>query len=112
MKQLLTLILTVFAGFLASAQDLGKISGVVADGTQKTIESATISLLRGKDSVAIKYSVADKYGNYKFEDVKPGSYLVSISAVGHKKGFSSVFEVSSNPVVLETITLLPVDKTM
>jgi iron complex outermembrane recepter protein len=112
MKQFLTLILTVFAGLFATAQSTGKISGVVADGSQKTIESATISLLRSKDSVAVKYSVADKNGNYKFEDIKPGSYLVSFSAVGHKKGFSPVFEVGASPVILETITLLPADKTM
>src|SRR5690349_15935345 len=65
----------------------GKISGQVVDGSQKTVEAATISLLNAKDSSIVKYSVANKAGQYSFENIPAGEYIVSISALGHNKGF-------------------------
>ncbi|MES1223317.1 MAG: TonB-dependent receptor, partial [Bacteroidota bacterium] len=87
----------------------GKISGTVIDGNAKTIESATITLLRAKDSSIAKISAADKTGKYTFENVTEGKYQVSISAVGHQKGFSEIFEVNATntAITLKTIELVP-----
>ncbi len=92
----------------------GKISGKVIDGNTKTIESATITLLQAKDSSVAKISVANKEGNFVFENVVEGKYMVSITAVGHTKGFSEVFEINSsnNNVTLKTIELVPVAKNL
>jgi iron complex outermembrane receptor protein len=108
MRKLLTLLVLILALSLAS-QAQTKVSGTVIDGNTKTIESATITLLRAKDSSVAKMSVADKTGNYVFEGVTEGKYLVSISAVGHQKGFSEAFEVASgSPAIkLQTIELVP-----
>ena len=46
-----------------------RITGTVIDGSEKTIESSTITLLRIKDSVVVKMSVADKNGKFVFENV-------------------------------------------
>jgi len=87
----------------------GKVSGTVIDGSTKVIESATITLLRAKDSSVAKMSVADKTGKFVFEGIVDGKYLVSISAVGHNKGYSETFEISSanTSIVLKTIELVP-----
>lgn len=87
----------------------GKISGKVIDGSTKTIESATITLHRVKDSSVAKMSVADKTGNFEFSDVPLGSYFVSISAVGHDKGVSGPVEISAGNqhIQLKTIELVP-----
>lgn len=114
MKQIFTL-LTVLIGLISQAQTgKAKISGSVIDGSQKTIESATIALLRAKDSSTFKFSVADKAGKFTFENVPNGSYLVMISAVGHTKGFSEKIEVSdaNQAIQLKTIELVPVNKSM
>jgi iron complex outermembrane receptor protein len=117
MKKALTLV-TIFlalASFTANAQvKNGKISGTVIDGSAKTIESATITLLRAKDSSVAKMSVADKTGKYEFESITEGRYLVSISAVGHQTGFSEVFDISSSnlTVTLKTIELIPQAKSI
>src|SRR5688572_8571000 len=113
MRKLLTLLTALCITFVSQAQiKNGKISGTVIDGNTKTIESATITLLRSSDSSVAKMSVADKTGNYVFDGVPEGRYLVSITAVGHNKGFSETFEISSsNPAVtLKTIELTPVAK--
>ncbi len=65
MKKILTLITVVFAtlslpGF--AQVNNGKIKGSVIDGNTKIIESATITLLRAKDSSIAKISASDKAG--------------------------------------------------
>jgi iron complex outermembrane receptor protein len=115
MRKLMTLLAFItlsLAGF--SQVSTGKVNGTVIDGSTKTIESATITLLRTKDSTVAKMSVADKTGKFSFDNVAFGKYIVSISAVGHQKGFSEAFEVSEkDPIVtLKTIELIPVAKSV
>ena len=114
MKKFLTLSTVLVALSVVSLAQIknGKISGKVIDGNTKTIESATITLLRANDSSVAKISVANKEGNFVFESVTEGKYLVSISAVGHSKGFSESFEINeaNASVNLKTIELVPVSK--
>ncbi len=111
---LLTVALTTLSIVSFSQTKIGKVTGTVIDGNTKTIESATITLLRAKDSSVVKMSVADKTGKFSFEAVAEGKYMVSITAVGHQKGFSEIFEITSdNPsVTLNTIELIPVAKSV
>jgi len=117
MRKILALLTFAFAfgTFAGHAQTkTGKISGTVIDGSTKVIESATITLLRAKDSSVAKMSVADKTGKYQFENVAEGRYLVAISAVGHNKGYSEIVEVSSTTpeIALKTIELVPQAKSI
>lgn len=114
LSKLLTIILLSISVVGFAQEKRGKISGTVIDGSQKTIESATITLLRAKDSTVAKIAVADKSGHYSFEDIPAGKYMVSITAVGHEKGLSNSFEINdANPsVTLKTIELVPVSKTL
>ncbi|HET6769703.1 MAG TPA: TonB-dependent receptor [Chitinophagaceae bacterium] len=92
----------------------GKVSGQVIDGNTKTVESATITLLHARDSSVAKISAANKDGKFTFENVAEGEYLVSITAVGHTKGFSDVFHITpANKIVaLKTIELFPLAKNL
>ncbi len=113
MKNIIPLFAALILGFASFAQKpVTKVSGQVTDGDQKVIESATITLLKAKDSSVVKMSAAGKGGVFMFEGINEGKYLVSISAVGHKKAFSDVFEINSanNAISLKTISLLPVSK--
>lgn len=114
MRQIFTLLMLV-ATLLSQAQTgKAKISGTVIDGSQKTIESASIALLKAKDSSTVKFSVANKDGQFVFEDIASGKYMVSITAVGHEKGFSEPFEVSQSNqnIQLKTIELVISPKSM
>lgn len=115
MKKILTLLTVLFLVLGVKAQNLpGLVKGSVIDGSQKTIESATIALLRAKDSSSVKFSVADRQGKFAFDGITPGKYMVSISAVGHQKGFSETFELTEEKpsVELKTIELVPQAKSM
>ncbi|HEX7844339.1 MAG TPA: TonB-dependent receptor, partial [Chitinophagaceae bacterium] len=113
-KTLLTIMLLALSLVSFSQTNNGKINGTVIDGNTKTIESATITLLRAKDSSVAKMSVADKTGKFSFEGVAAGKYMVAISAVGHQKAFSELFEISdaNSTVTLKTIELIPVAKSV
>ena len=114
-KFMYLLAIALFSTFLSQAQTkTGRVSGHVIDGNAKTIEAATITLLRSKDSSVAKITAADKSGNYVFEDVTEGKYMVSISAIGHTKGFSETFSLSAEKlnINLKTIELVPASKTI
>ena len=89
----------------------GKISGDVSDNTQKLIESATVSVLKAKDSSLVKMGVANKSGVFEIDQLPMGKYLVAVSAVGFAKTFYPAFELNeSNPSInLKRIVLAPVD---
>ncbi len=113
MKQIMILMAVLSISIMSQAQ-LGKISGNVIDGSAKTIESATITLLRAEDSSVAKMSMADKTGKFVFDGVKEGKYMVSITAVGHTKGFSETVEITGlNPsITLKTVELVPAAKNL
>lgn len=116
MRKFSTLFVAILTlSFLSYGQKgSGKVAGKVIDGNTKTIEAATITLLNAKDSSVAKITAASKEGHFVFENVNEGKYLVSITAVGHSKGFSEVFEVtsSSQNITLKTIELVPLAKDM
>src|ERR1700704_4478098 len=92
-------LLMVF-GSIFSQNKIGKISGTVQDGNQKTLQSATVSLHRAKDSSLVKFTVSNKAGEYEFENITAGKYLVSASSIGYDKSFSESFEITaSDPIV-------------
>jgi iron complex outermembrane recepter protein len=117
MKPTLPLLIVLFSLFslIAQAQNKGtRINGSVIDGSSKTIESATIALHTAKDSSVLKFAVADKTGKYSFPDVVTGNYFISVTAVGHDKGFSEPIIVDGNTseINLKTIELVPQAKSI
>ena len=109
------IILSVILSIASQAQTkTGKVKGIVIDGNSKIIESSTITLLRAADSTVAKMSVADRNGYFEFENIAEGKYMVSISAVGHQKGYSEIFEITPEKsfVDLKRIELVPQTKNL
>ncbi|HYO23133.1 MAG TPA: TonB-dependent receptor [Flavisolibacter sp.] len=96
--------------FLSSAfaQNGGRIGGRILQN-MKPAEGATVSLLRAKDSAAVKFSVAGKEGAYVFENISYGKYLLSVTAAGHQKAFSAIIEITPQQQGMQApeITLIP-----
>jgi outer membrane receptor protein involved in Fe transport len=90
----LTAVLLCNSVILAQAKN-GQITGAIKDADQKAVISATVSLLNAKDSSVMKLAVSDKQGNFEFDKLADGKYLVSITSAGLAKSVSQVFELSS-----------------
>ena len=108
MTALLTaiLVLSTFLSALAQTPN-GKISGSVGDDNGKSVEAATISLLKASDSSRIKVMTADKTGHFTFDHLSEGKYLVSVSSVGHNTSWSAPIELSAGHTseTLKTLVL-------
>jgi len=83
-----------FSGSAKAQHETRRITGVVLDETGRPVESASISLLRTKDSSQVKVTVSDKTGNYEFVGMANGKYMLAVSAVSHAKTYSPVFEIT------------------
>lgn len=96
MKKIASLLLVclfIAAGSFAQTNS-GKITGTITDNTGKTLQSASVSLVKAKDSALVKLAVTGKDGTYEFENIKEGDYLLTITSVGFEKKFSKPFSVS------------------
>src|SRR5690349_13899104 len=113
MKNILILLSLITLSLSSIAQVAnGKLKGTVTDEAQKPVESATVSLLKAKDSSVLRMAATDQGGFYSFENLSGGHYLLLITAVGHVQAYSPVFELNDNnpSLSLSAISLKPSTK--
>src|SRR5687767_14282090 len=86
----------VLLSTLVFSQDKnGKISGIITDEVQKPLQSASVSLLRAKDSALVKIAVTDKEGRYEFDKLVEGNYLLSVTSIGFQKRVGQSLEITA-----------------
>lgn len=115
MKSLFIMLIAISTSTICFSQKTGTISGSIKDGgNQKVIDAASISLLKSNDSTLVKVAVTDKEGNFSFENVKQGTYLVSASSVGHSKVYSTVFSITEDKsnANVGVLQLVPVNENL
>ena len=89
MRKLLFLVIIISLSSLTQAQTTVKISGSVKEEqNQLAIDGATVSLLMARDSSLVKVAVTDKKGNFEFEKIGEGNYLISAGSIGHSLVYS------------------------
>lgn len=114
MKKVFILSMLCFWGFPAAllAQTTpSSLSGKITDATPHKLEGVTIALLQEKDSVVVKYALADATGHFVFEDLAPGNYLVLASGTGFGKKYSEKVVLKTGEVaVIKPLELTPVVK--
>ena len=76
-----------------------QVTGNVKDDQGKSLQSATVSLKRSKDSSVVKLAVTNSTGNYTFTNIATGKYFVNTSHVGYVIKNSPAFEVSGEGLV-------------
>src|SRR5689334_10605353 len=86
------------------AQSSGKISILVRAANNTALENVSASLLKQQDSSLYKTGISDKNGLVEFNYVKPGNYLVKLTAAGFNEQTSlvSIDDTHPNP---ETVTV-------
>ncbi len=83
-----------------------QITGKIIDEKQRPLKSATVLLLKQKDYSLVKSSLSDNDGHFRFDDIKAGKYLVSVTVTGYKKSIRPV-EVTDKDVQVQEIALSP-----
>ena len=115
MRKLSALIASTLLYTLAFSQTkIGKVSGIITDESQKPLQSASVSLLRAKDSSLVKTAVTNKEGKYEFESINEGKFLLFVSSVGFQKKYGQSLEITAanSSFTAETIRLSAEAKSM
>src|SRR4051812_6332912 len=94
MKTLYIIFILAFGSLSAAAQNgAGSIGGTVTDAAGTPLGSSTVTLRRASDSAQVKVAVAGTSGDYRFEAITAGKYLVQGSAVGHTSGWTASLQL-------------------
>jgi iron complex outermembrane receptor protein len=72
-----------------------KVSGSVLDEKGNNMPFATVGLLKAKDSSLVKGAITTENGNYKFERVNQGTYIVRVNVMGYTKTNSKPISVNA-----------------
>jgi iron complex outermembrane receptor protein len=70
---------------------VSRIQGAIANESKAPLSRSTVMLLQAKDSSLVKTTIADGAGEFFFENVKPGEYIIKVSYVGFRSLYSPVF---------------------
>ena len=84
MKNIVIIIICLLAWGTSFAQKKVKISGKITDEKAEAVPYAMVKLLGLPDSVMVANVQADLDGNFLFEQVKVGDYVIAINMVGFK----------------------------
>ena len=97
------LILTCFVN---AQNNTATISGSIIDTLiNKKLAYTTVSIVHKKDSTLAAFTRADSSGNFSFNNVPPGNYLLSFSYVGYVSGWKPIQVNPGEKIVLGNIPL-------
>ncbi len=82
-----------------------KISGIVKDDAGKPVGGATVFLLAAKDSSTIKFAATKADGQYVFNGIEAGTFLVKTTHVGFKNKFSAPVNVGDADVTVAELLM-------
>ncbi len=99
MKKITVLLTILTLAIEALAQNSGRLSGNLSYGG-KTIESASVTLLKAKDSTLVKAAISDKNGDFIFENISFGNYLITVNSIGYQRFYSALLSLNqTNPAI-------------
>jgi iron complex outermembrane recepter protein len=81
MRIISTLLFLGISGFLHA--QTGTLKGSVLGENNSPLEAATISLMKGSDTVSFKNEISGKDGKFSFPAIPAGVYHIRVSAVGY-----------------------------
>ena len=96
---------------IQTVQAQAKISGLVTTITDKPVDGVNVLLLNSVDSTLVKGTITKSSGQFGFDNIKPGKYIINASFIGYKSSFSKEIIAGSGEVInTGTIKLSNEDK--
>jgi len=94
-------IVFVLFSFTAFAQSSGSISGTIKDPANAAIAGANVSLLNAQQLV-LQVAVTDANGNFRFENIAAGSYVVQAVFAGFSPQIKAV-QINANAAKVDLV---------
>ena len=98
----ITIILLFTTRFVSARPD--DLHGSVKDNQNKPVEFANVVLLNINDSTLVKAVLTDETGNFIFEGIPAGKYILLVAQIGYKK-YSEQVTINNESPQLPAITL-------
>ena len=95
----------IFVCITQLAYSQNSIEGRIQDDAGASISFANVLLLNANDSTLVKGSITTENGQFLFESVLQGQYIISASMIGFKSGFSQLNINGSSKTILPPIVL-------
>lgn len=97
----------LFASLFISQNGLAQITGTVSDAAAKPLSFANVLLLAAADSSLVRGTLTSETGNYVFENVPAGTFLLSFSMLGFEQALSKTFVLNEKTAqkTVETMVL-------
>ena len=96
---------------IASVSQTQSLKGSVKDTSEnRNLANSVISVLSKKDTVLVKFTRADKAGNFKIEGLKPGDYILLITHPYMGDYFENIEVKDNTPTELGNVHLTPKSK--
>jgi iron complex outermembrane receptor protein len=91
-----------------------KVSGSLLDEQGKPLDYATVSLLKAQDSSIVKGTLSGQAGDYLFDHVISGSYIIRATVVGYQKVASKPFTITEGSlnVIIPALQMNPGSKSL
>ncbi len=103
MKKVLFLFSLLAATFLHAQTTT--LQGKVTDSSSRALHSATVQLNRDSGNVTLNQTITDSLGNFSFNNIYPGKYVIIVSFVGYGTSSSLVTAGTDSVTSLSTIVL-------
>lgn len=87
------------------AQKLNQVSGKIVDEKMQVVPFAAVRLLSFPDSAILSSTASTIDGEYLFQSVKNGRYILSVSTVGFKNFKGSDFSIHNTGLKIPTVQL-------
>ena len=116
MRPLLKAGLISFIVFMVHSHCMGQstVRGKVINSKKEPAAQASAMLLQANDSLLVKAGLCDNNGHYLFSDIKEGSYIISITSLGHTQYYTSAFTTRSqaSDLTIDSIVLVGEDQAL
>ena len=86
---------------IQTVQAQTKINGLVTSITDKAVDGVNVLLLNSVDSSLVKGTITKSSGQFGFDNIKPGKYIINASFIGYKSSFSKEIIAGSGDVITQ-----------
>lgn len=93
---LLFILQAILVSAVSGQGTTGKIKGSVEDADGKPLDAVSVSLLKRSDSATTKVTVTDRSGQFTFQNIPTGKYLLLVTHIGYTDWYSQPLEISAS----------------
>ena len=97
-KRWYLIIVLVFITQIAYSQN--SIEGLIQDEMGAPLSFANVLLLKANDSTFVKGTITEDNGQFSFESISQGQYIISVSMIGFKPGFSEQLNLKGSSNII------------